>query len=114
MAGDVAAGMRETCGKTGPYWVRAERPDNWDRRRCLVCDLRDLGPAIDDDNVHGQPDQLASHRGQSAEIPGSESILDRDVLPFDVAEITQSSACPASAPMRQKGRVEEGRISGPS
>jgi hypothetical protein len=23
-------------------------------------------------------------------------------------------ACPASAPVRQKGRVEEGRISGPS
>jgi len=28
--------------------------------------------------------------------------------------MTQVVDCPASAPMRQKGRVEEGRISGPS
>ena len=32
-----------------------------------------------------------------------------------VGELTlRGCYCPASAPMRQKGRVEEGRISGPS
>src|SRR5580704_16953937 len=91
MACDVAAGMREIRGKTGRHRVCAERPDNWDTRRGLVGDLRNFGSAIDDDDVDGQPGQLASHRGQSAEIPSSEPILERDVLPFDVAEIAQSS-----------------------
>jgi hypothetical protein len=31
-----------------------------------------------------------------------------------VDDLVTAGGCPASAPVRQKGRVEEGRISGPS
>ena len=40
-------------------------------------------------------------------------LLALDIL-FFVSNALKIPDCPASAPMRQKGRVEEGRISGPS
>jgi len=42
-------------------------------------------------------------------------VLDAEGKPLSVRQaLGLINQCPASAPMRQKGRVEEGRISGPS
>jgi hypothetical protein len=82
--------MRKAHNKTDCYRIRAQRPDNWDRRRGVVSDLRELSPALDDDDVDGPLDQFARHRRQPAEISGSEPVLDCDVLAVDIAEIAQS------------------------
>ena len=91
-AGDIAAGMREARGKAGRDRIRAEcRTDNWDRARGFVYDhCGFLG--VCDDNVDRQPHQFASHRLQSAGIPGSEPVLDLDVLAVNIAEVAQAFA----------------------
>jgi hypothetical protein len=50
-AGDVAAGMREASVETGRYRISAEPPDDWDRRRGILRDLRDVASAINDNDI---------------------------------------------------------------
>jgi hypothetical protein len=89
-AGDVAAGMREARGTTCPHRIFADRCGNdRDRRRGLLRDLRG-DPAIGEDEVDRQPDQIGRHCRQSSVIPGSEPILERDIRAVDVAELAQS------------------------
>ena len=89
-ASDVAAGVREARGQTSRDRIGAEcRPDNWDRARSFVCDLSAFS-AIGNDDVYGEPDQFASHRGQPAGISGNEPIFNRDVLALDIAVVAQS------------------------
>ena len=84
--------MREAGGKTSRDRIRAERPpNNWDRPRGFVHDYCGF-LSVGDDNVDRQPHQFASHRLQSAGIPGSEAVLDPDVLAVDIAEVAQAFA----------------------
>ena len=60
---------------------------------------------------------LTGLRGEDsiAEVCRREGIVENLNKEPDKAEVHYlMRRCPASAPMRQKGRVEEGRISGPS
>ena len=61
---------------------------------------------------------LSGLRGEDsiAELCRREGIVDRKKHGFAVpiGALQPITGCPASAPVRQKGRVEEGRISGPS
>jgi hypothetical protein len=82
--------MREAHGKTCRHRIGADRRcNNRDRPRGLSRDLRG-NPAIGDDEVDRQPDQIGRHLRQLAVIPCSEPIVDGDGRALDVAEFAQS------------------------
>jgi hypothetical protein len=82
--------MREAGGKTGRDRIRTDCSDNRDCARGVVGDLRDVRSAIDDDNIDGEPNQIACHCRQSPKIPVSKPVFDRNVLAVDVAEVSQA------------------------
>jgi len=80
--------MCQACGKTGRHRIGAGGGrDDRDRMRGLLRDRHDPWSPIGDDDVDGQPDQVGSHRRQSAVIPVAEPILDLDVRALDIAEL---------------------------
>jgi len=83
--------MRKARGTTCPHRILADRCRN--DRDCPRNLLRLCGdPAIGDDEVDRQPDQIGRHCRQSSVIPGGEPILERDVRAVDVAELAQTLA----------------------
>ena len=85
---DVPARSRQVLNKSGTNCVRNARENDGDRARRL---LRGQGRwrCWSDNNIRLQPDQVRRETGQLPDPPACKAILDRDVLLFDVTELTQ-------------------------
>src|SRR5829696_6798087 len=85
---DVPARSRQVLNEFGANCVRNARENDGDRARRLLRGQR-RWRCWSDDNILLQPDQVCRETGQLPDPPACKAILDRDVLLFDVTELTQ-------------------------
>ena len=87
--GDVPARPRQTGDKPGTDRIGNVGHDDRDGRGRLHGRNRTrIDPG--DDNVHGEPDQVRSKRGQPFQLSVSGAVLDDDILANAVAEAPQA------------------------
>src|SRR5271167_2459162 len=79
--------MGETGDQSRGDDVSPHGHDDWDRRCRLPRGV--YAPAIGDDDVHIERDELAGERGQARLIALGIAIFDAEVLSLDVAEVAK-------------------------
>jgi hypothetical protein len=88
--GDVLAGVRETRYDTCANRIRISHEDDRDRSTSVSSRLNRIGEAVHDEDINLEAHEFVGEVGEPFQSAISMSLLDHNVLAFDVAQLLQA------------------------